>query len=107
MRYEILRQINCGHRAKPAEEFPSNQTVSAAQIEQAIDNLETVLRQAEMDLSNVVRLTEYTTDVDAFLDAHDVLDVRLANCRPTMTLIGVTRLAIPELIVEFEAIAVG
>ena len=39
----------------------------AAQWNKALDNLETVLKQAGMDLSNVVRLNYYTTDVDAFM----------------------------------------
>ena len=76
-----------------------------AQINLAIDNLEVVLDQAGMRLSDVVRLNEYTTDIPAFLAAHDVLDVRLADCRPASTLLGVTSLAIPGLMVEFEATA--
>src|SRR5690606_23888101 len=73
-----------------------------AQVAQALDNLETVLRSAGMDLSNVVRLNYYTTDVDAFLGCGDVLGERFAasGCRPASTLLGVTRLAFPDLVVE-------
>jgi len=79
------------------------------QIGRALDNLETVLRSAGMDLSNVVRLNYYTTDVDAFLAAGDVLAERFAasGCRPASTLLGVTRLAFPDLLVELEATAVA
>ncbi len=78
-----------------------------AQIRQALDNLETVLGQGGFTLADVVRLTLYTTDVDGFLAAWDELSGRLsqAGCRSAMTLLGVTRLAVPELLVEVEATA--
>jgi enamine deaminase RidA (YjgF/YER057c/UK114 family) len=79
-----------------------------AQLGQSFDNLETVLREAGYGLDDVVRLNYYTTDVDAFLDAHDVVNERLgaAGCRSAGTLLGVARLAFPELLVEIEATAV-
>ena len=82
----------------------------AAQTMQVLDNLETVLRDAEMSLANVVRLNYYTTDVDAWLqEAGAVTGGRLAEagCRPASTLLGVTRLAFPGLLVELEATAVA
>jgi enamine deaminase RidA (YjgF/YER057c/UK114 family) len=80
----------------------------AAQIRQTLDNLETVLKAAGMTLANVVRLNYFTTDVDAFVRAADVLGERLAagNCRPASTLLGVTRLFYPDQVVELEATAV-
>jgi enamine deaminase RidA (YjgF/YER057c/UK114 family) len=80
----------------------------SAQIVQALDNLETVLGQAGLSLSNVVRLNYYTTDVDQFMAAADVLGQRLgaAGCRPASTLLGVSRLAFPEILVEVEATVV-
>lgn len=79
-----------------------------AQISQAIDNLETVLREADAELSDVVRLNYYTTDVDRFFEAYDAVIARLsgAGCRPVSTLLGVRRLAYPELLIEIEATAV-
>ncbi len=79
-----------------------------AQLTQAMDNLETVLREAGAELSDVVRLNIYTTDVDRFFEAYGVAVGRLAEagCRPASTLLGVTRLAFPELLVEIEATAV-
>ena len=81
----------------------------AGQIRQSIDNLETVLRSAGLGLANVVRLCYYTTDVDRLLASYGVLVERLAaaNCRPASTLLGVTRLAFPELMIEIEATAVA
>jgi enamine deaminase RidA (YjgF/YER057c/UK114 family) len=81
----------------------------AAQMNQSLDNLETILREAEMTLENVVRLTYYATDVDAWLESAQHWGHRLAEsgCRPASTLLGVTRLAFPELLVEIEATAVA
>ncbi|MDQ3548351.1 MAG: Rid family hydrolase [Chloroflexota bacterium] len=78
------------------------------QITVALDNLETVLGAAGYSLSDVVRLNYFTTDVDAFLGAGDILGERLgaAGIQPASTLLGVTRLAFPELVVEIEATAV-
>ena len=81
----------------------------AAQLRQALDNLETVLREADMDLSNVVRLNMFTTDVDRFLASYHVAIERLstAGCRPACTLLGVARLAFSDLLLEIEATAVA
>ena len=82
----------------------------AGQARQALDNLETVLGQAGLGLGNVVRLNYYTTDVERFLaEAAGVIGERLAasGCRPASTLLGISRLAFPDLLVELEATAVG
>jgi 2-iminobutanoate/2-iminopropanoate deaminase len=78
-----------------------------AQLRQCLDNLETVLAQAGADLSHVVRLNYYTTDVDALFGAWNMITERLAagGCRPASTLLGVARLAFPEMLVEIEATA--
>jgi enamine deaminase RidA (YjgF/YER057c/UK114 family) len=81
----------------------------SAQLTQSIDNLETVLREAGFKLSDVVRLNFYTTDVDRFFEVYGAAAGRLAaaGCRPASTLLGVERLAYPELLVEIEATAVA
>lgn len=77
----------------------------AAQMRQCFDNIETVLRQAGADLTHVVRLNVYTTDVPATFAAWNVWTERLGEHRPTCTLLGVSALASPELLVEIEATA--
>lgn len=79
-----------------------------AQVVAALDNLEATLAEAGFALGDVVRINTYTTDVDAMLGAWDTLVGRLreAGIQPAMTLLGVSRLAFPGLMVEFEATAV-
>jgi enamine deaminase RidA (YjgF/YER057c/UK114 family) len=75
------------------------------QLTQALDNIETVLGQAGADLSHVVRLNYYTTDVDALFGVWHLIVERLGEHRPSSTLLGVARLAYPEMLVEVEATA--
>ena len=104
------RTIYCaGQTSVDADGNPVNGGDMAAQMTQALDNVETVLRESGSSLADVVRLNYYTTDVDAFLATQEVLVARLreAGCRPTATLLGVSRLAFPPLLVEIEATAVA
>ena len=78
-----------------------------AQVEAALDNLRTVLEAAGMAMTDVVRLTVYTTDMDGYLRANEALQRVFRPTLPAMTLIGVTRLAYPQLKVEIEATAVA
>ncbi len=80
-----------------------------AQLALSLDNLEAVLAEAGMTLANVIRLNVYTTDVDLLFQHYGVLAARLgaAQVAPPTTMLGVTRLAIPALLVELEATAVA
>jgi enamine deaminase RidA (YjgF/YER057c/UK114 family) len=104
------RVLYCaGQTSVDADGNPIHEGDMPAQIGQALDNLETVLGQAGLDLSNVVRLNYYTTDPDAVLENWDVIATRLTNAgaRVTSTLLGVARLAFPPLLIEIEATAVA
>jgi enamine deaminase RidA (YjgF/YER057c/UK114 family) len=80
-----------------------------AQVDQALTNLETVLSAAGLTLAHVVRLNYYTTDVEGLLANWDAVATRpsRAGCRPASTLLGVARLAFPDLLVEIEATSVA
>jgi enamine deaminase RidA (YjgF/YER057c/UK114 family) len=62
-----------------------------------------------MSLADLVRLTVYTTDVDGLFQHYGVLAARLgaAGVAPPTSMLGVTRLAIPDLLVELEGTAVA
>jgi enamine deaminase RidA (YjgF/YER057c/UK114 family) len=81
----------------------------ARQINQALDNLEVVLKLAGLTLASVVRLRYYTTDMTALSNAARAYGPRLAaaNCKPTVTAVGVTSLFQPALLIEIEATAVS
>jgi enamine deaminase RidA (YjgF/YER057c/UK114 family) len=77
----------------------------AEQIEKAFNNLTKVLESASMTMANVVKLTVFTTDVDELFASYGTAAAFLGENTPAMTLVGVTRLAFPELRVEIEATA--
>ena len=102
------RQLVCaGQTAVTAEGAPQHVSDMRSQIELSLDNLEAVLSAANMSLGNITRLTIYATDVDEAMKHFDLLGRRfgLHNAAPPMTLLGVTRLAMKELIFEIEATA--
>lgn len=105
-RHERMLLVS-GQIAVDADGTPQHPGDMAGQLSLALDNLEAVLAGGGMGLADVVRLTIYTTDVDAFLPHNDILAGRLeaAGVMPAATLLGVARLAFPELLVELEATA--
>ncbi|AUH42467.1 RidA family protein [Streptomyces sp. CMB-StM0423] len=98
-----------GQTAMSPEGRPQHEGDMAAQLTLSLDNLEAVLAGADMSLDNLVRLNVYTTDVDALFPHYGELAARLAAAKtaPATTMLGVTRLAIPTLLVELEATAVA
>ncbi|MEU7524841.1 RidA family protein [Saccharothrix sp. NPDC042600] len=104
------RTLYCsGQTAMNAEGKPEHAGDLAAQLALSLDNLEAVLAEAGMSLANLVRLNVYTTDVDLLFQHYGVLAARLGAARvaPTTTMLGVTRLAVPDLVVELEGTAVA
>jgi enamine deaminase RidA (YjgF/YER057c/UK114 family) len=104
------RTVYCaGQTSVDADCTPMHAGDMARQINQALDNLEVVLKQAGLTLSNVVRLNYYTTDVAAFFNAAESYKSRLAaaNCQPASTLLGVASLFHPDILIEIEATAVA
>lgn len=102
------RQVTCaGQTAVDCDGKPQHFEDMRSQIMLALDNLESVLRTADMGLGNITRLGIYTTDVDEAMKHFDVLGARFGaiNAAPPMTLLGISRLAIPGLMFEIEATA--
>ena len=106
----MQRVLFCsGQTASDAEGNPLHPGDMRAQITLALENLETLLQSSDFSFSDIVRLNIYTTDVDLFLENYEAFITPLAEkgCRHTGSLVGVTRLAFPELMVEIEATAVA
>lgn len=105
---DTSRQLICaGQTAVDSAGTPQHLGDMRGQINLALDNLEAVLAAADMSLRNIVRLGVFATDVDEALKNFDLLGMRFGplQCAPPMTLLGVTRLAIPGLLFEIEATA--
>lgn len=96
-----------GQDAVDAEGNSQHPGDMAAQLEMSLDNLEAVLLAADMTLANVVRLNVYTTDFDEFVKHWGRISERFASAdgRFATTLVGVTRLFTPQLLVLLEATA--
>jgi enamine deaminase RidA (YjgF/YER057c/UK114 family) len=103
----VERVLVCsGQSAVGPDGSPPASDDMATQIRDTVANIVTVLEAGDMTVADVVKVTLYTTDVDAFLAAYadEVVPVLGSNL-PASTLIGVTRLAFPEMLVEIEVIA--
>jgi enamine deaminase RidA (YjgF/YER057c/UK114 family) len=102
------RELVCsGQDAVDANGNPQHPGDMAAQLELALDNLEAVLAGADMTLANVVRLNVYTTDVADLFKQWARLPARFGNAegRFVTSVLGVTQLAAPQLLVLLEATA--
>ena len=107
---DARRVLYCaGQVSVDAEGNPLHPGDMGAQIAQSLDNLETVLDNAGFEMSDVVRLNFYTTDVDRTMEAWSLIKDRLARtgCRQVSTLLGVARLYHPDILIEIEATAVA
>lgn len=97
--------ICSGQTAMGPDGSPPTTSDMAEQVRMAVANLETVLAEAGLGVSDIVKVMIYTTDVDELLGAFGSITEILGTNLPASTLVGVTRLAFPELKVEIEAIA--
>ncbi|MHA3704190.1 RidA family protein [Jatrophihabitans sp. YIM 134969] len=94
-----------GQGAILADGTPVHAGDMAAQLNVALDNVEELLGLGGMDWRDVFSLTLHVTDVDAALAAYSVVTARLApsGATPPATLVEVTRLAVPTMLVEITA----
>ena len=98
-----------GQTSNAADGTPMHAGDLVAQFRLAWSNVKDALAAADMDPSNIVRLNMYTTDVDGFMAAAgDLVPIFAGDgCKPVSTLLGVTRLFEPEIVIELEATAVA
>jgi enamine deaminase RidA (YjgF/YER057c/UK114 family) len=101
--------VTSGQAAMSPDGEPQHPGDMAAQVALTLDNIQAVLDGAGMGWADVVHINTYTTDVDVFFGSYGQLVERLAaaGVQPPHTLVGVTRLAQPGLLVEIEVTAVA
>jgi enamine deaminase RidA (YjgF/YER057c/UK114 family) len=97
-----------GQTSADANGQPRHPGDMRAQLTAALENVEGVLRAAGYELGDIVRMNYYVTDIPSFFAHSAVVTERLAAAGtvPSGTLLGVSRLARPEYLVELEATAV-
>jgi reactive intermediate/imine deaminase len=78
-----------------------------AQAEQAFRNLQAVLEAGGSSLANVVKVTIFLTDMGNFPKIVDLRGKWFTPPYPADTIVEVRALALPELEIEIEAIAVA
>jgi 2-iminobutanoate/2-iminopropanoate deaminase len=76
------------------------------QVRQVLENMKKVLASQGADFSNVVKVTIYTTDIDAYIQTGDVRREYWTGGAPASTLVQIERLARPAFLVEIEATAI-
>src|SRR5262245_32332643 len=76
-----------------------------AQAEQVFENLERVLAAAGSSLEKVVKVNIYLTDMSHFPKIVELRRRYFSQPWPADTIVGVTALALPELMIEIEAMA--
>ena len=73
------------------------------QAKAALDKIEVALKQAGARLDQVVRTRVFVTDIADFEDVGRAHAERFGEVRPASTLVEVTQLVTPGLVVEIEA----
>lgn len=95
-----------GQTAMGADGSLPDSSDMGSQVETALNNVVSVLESGGMTPADIVRVNIYTTDVDACVGVYGSAAQRIFGSRlPASTLLGVQRLAFPELKVEIEVLA--
>ncbi len=77
-----------------------------AQARQAFRNMQRVLAEAGASLDDVVDVTSFHLDMEQMGAVVGVLKEVFPNHQPAWTAVGVTRLALPAMLIEIKATAV-
>lgn len=78
-----------------------------AQVRQVMENLQTVLASQGAGFDDVVKITIYTTDIDAYRTTGDIRSEYWTGGAPASTLVQIDQLARPVFLVEIEATAIA
>ncbi|WP_420346989.1 RidA family protein [Pelagibius sp.] len=76
-----------------------------AQLRQVLENIQAVLAHVGGTMADIVSLTQYVTDIEAFMAAGAIRKEFFAAPFPATTTVEVARLYDPDLMVEITAIA--
>ena len=74
-----------------------------AQTKKCVENIEKALLNAEADLTDVVRLNIFCVNIDDWEKIGKALSESFMDIKPAMTMVEVSRLIDPNILVEIEA----
>lgn len=77
-----------------------------AQIRLVCENIKIALESVGATFADVVRTTTYTTNIDEYFRCSDERFKFFKDPLPTSTLLGVSRLGMPDMLVEIEVEAI-
>lgn len=77
----------------------------ASQVTKVLENIQDVLKTVGGDMSHILSVTQYTTDMDGFMAVGAVRRAFFSEPYPISTTLGVNRLYHPDVLVEISAIA--
>jgi reactive intermediate/imine deaminase len=80
-------------------------TTAAEQVRQVFENMGKILEAAGTDFQNVLKIVVYLTDISDRTAINPVRQDYFGESRPASTLVEVSALAIPGMMVEVDAIA--
>ncbi len=75
------------------------------QVRQVLTNIKTVLAAVGGKTSDIISLTHYTTDIQAFMQTGDIRQEFFADPYPVTTTVEVAALYNADLVIEITAIA--
>lgn len=96
------RAVRIGPHVAVAGTTGSGATV-ALQTRDALRRIQIALEQAGAKLSDVIRTRIYVTDISRWRDVGEVHAEIFGEIRPVATMVEVSALVAPELLVEIEA----
>jgi enamine deaminase RidA (YjgF/YER057c/UK114 family) len=76
-----------------------------AQVRKVLENIETMLDHIGGLMGDIIFLTQYVTDIEAFMGSGNVRKEFFAPPYPATTTVEVSRLYDPDLMVEITAVA--
>ena len=100
---DFLFISGCGPNT-PHEELVGGDD-AAAQAHQVLTNIGAILNAEGMQFADILKVTVYLTDINDRAKINPVRQQFFGTSRPASTLIEVSKLAIPGMKVEIEAIA--
>jgi len=77
-----------------------------AQTCQVLENIKAILERAGANFDQIVKVTVYVTDMSRFKEIHEVRAQYFRKDYPASTLVQVSGLVSPEMLIEIEAVAV-